>query len=177
MHREPDRGAEAGTGGPDAGDGVAKHSTDIRGELQAKDGYRAVAAGDVFRVTAKPPGRAVMWETQHLQLDPQAGHGDLLNATLLLQDLCRFRNAGGDVNTLQTLVTLIADLPNMPLMPADWRLLTTQAKEDGNMHIFYHPKTGEATVWVEDQYVDQTTVEQIREWVEVLDGDAETSPL
>lgn len=152
---------------------MTEDSTHVRGILQARDGYRCELIGDKLAVSLRHGTEVVI---KQLDVQSDTPRGDLLNAMAAAKELCRFRNAGGSLQTLRGLVELLAGFPDEPLAPLGWRLVTTNRLLDETIHVWYNPQ-GRALVWIEDVSVEWTTMEQVKEWLERLDADTQTPEL
>jgi len=79
-----------------------------------------------------------------------------------LKSVCRYINAGGDLEELQACLNVIRDCPLRVMTPAaPWELLSARIETDAPCHVLLNNDTGYAVVVKEDEYADYMTIENL----------------
>lgn len=97
---------------------------------------------------------------------------------LVLDAICRYLTTGGNWNELNDAVSRMKRVAVGGIVYAGYHLLESYSNTEGDYeHIFVKNGTTEAVLWVEDQFIDRKSLEQIRreqeEAEEGEDGEAD----
>lgn len=179
------------------------------GKQKPNDIFDRLHPGDGFRVRRVAVGRGVslhigIWQggelsnpfgaapedaTVEILEHKDATAADLGQTTrleLLLDAVCRYFTTGGDWDELYSALSTARKVMAGGLTYPGYELLDSYSDTDGNYeHIFVRTNTNQAVLWVEDEFIDRKTLEQIRheqesDWegdiVDDASGDADDLP-
>lgn len=91
---------------------------------------------------------------------------------LVLDAICRYLTTGGNWNELGDAVSRMKRVAVGGIVYAGYHLLESYSNTEGDYeHIFVKNGTTDAVLWVEDQFIDRKSLEQIRREQEVEEGE------
>lgn len=88
--------------------------------------------------------------------------GEVTRLELVTDSVCRYLTTGGDWESLLQALTRMREIAIGGMTYPGYELIDSYSNTDGNYeHIFVRPGTDEAVLWVEDQFIDRKTLDQI----------------
>lgn len=168
-----------------------RKSNDIFDKLHPGDGFRVkrVELGDSVSLhvgiyeqgeLSNPFGASPEEATVEIMERKNASaaeRGETTRMELVLDSVCRYLTTGGDWASLLAALTAMKDIAIGHMTYPGYELIDSYSNTDGNYeHVFVRSGTDEAVLWVEDQFIDRKTLDQIQreqqeEWRADIDGD------
>jgi hypothetical protein len=156
---------------------MSEESTDPFDRLHCGDGFRvnrvelggnvslhicAYQDGVVSNLFNVPPEDASVEVAEWRDPSP-ADLGASTRLELVLDAICRYLTTGGNWNELNDAVGRMKRVAVGGIVYAGYHLLESYSNTEGDYeHIFVKNGTTEAVLWVEDQFIDRKSLEQIR---------------